>query len=36
MVICTDGLANIGLGNFDDAETEEEIAKVEEFYERVG
>lgn len=36
VVICTDGLANIGLGAFDEAKTEEEIAKVDEFYERVG
>ena len=36
VVICTDGLANIGLGAFDEAKTPEEILKVEEFYERVG
>ena len=36
VVICTDGLANIGLGNFDDANTDEEIAKVEEYYEKIG
>ena len=36
VVICTDGLANIGVGNFDDAKTEEELAKVEEFYEKLG
>jgi len=36
VVICTDGLANVGLGAFDEAKTESEIAKVEEFYERVG
>lgn len=36
VVICTDGLANVGLGAYDEAVTEEEIAKVEEFYERVG
>ena len=35
-MICTDGLANIGLGAFDEAKTPEEIQKVEEFYERVG
>lgn len=36
VVICTDGLANVGLGAFDDAKSEDEIAKVKEFYERVG
>ena len=36
VVICTDGLANVGLANFDDAKTDEEKAKVDEFYERVG
>lgn len=36
VVICTDGLANIGLGAFDEVKTQEEMAKVEEFYERVG
>lgn len=36
VVICTDGLANIGLGAFDEAKTEEQIAKVDEFYERAG
>ena len=36
VLICTDGLANIGLGAFDEATTEEEIARVDEFYERVG
>jgi Mg-chelatase subunit ChlD len=36
VVICTDGLANIGLGAFDEAKTPEEIQKVEEFYERIG
>ena len=36
VVICTDGLANVGIGNFDDAKTEDEIAKVEEFYEKIG
>lgn len=36
IVICTDGLANIGLGAFDEAKTEDELAKVNEFYERVG
>jgi len=36
VVVCTDGLANIGLGAFDEAKTDLELAKVEEFYERVG
>lgn len=36
VVICTDGLSNQGLGAFDEAKTEAEIAKVTEFYERVG
>jgi hypothetical protein len=36
VVICTDGLANVGLGAYDEAKTEEEIAKIDEFYERVG
>ena len=32
VVICTDGLANVGLGAFDEAKTDEEITKVDEFY----
>ena len=36
VVICTDGLANIGLGAFDEAKTTEQEAKVDEFYERLG
>jgi hypothetical protein len=36
VIICTDGLANVGLGAFDEAQTEQELAKVEEFYERVA
>lgn len=36
VVICTDGLANVGLGAFDEANTEEKLAEVETFYERVG
>lgn len=36
VVICTDGLANVGLGAFDEIKSEEEIVKVKEFYERVG
>lgn len=29
-------MANIGLGSFDEAKTPEKIAKVDEFYERLG
>lgn len=36
VVICTDGLANVGLGAYDEAKTEQELEKVDEFYERVG
>jgi len=36
VVICTDGLANVGLGAFDEAKTESEKEKVDEFYERIG
>lgn len=36
MVVCTDGLANVGLGAFDEAKTPEQMKKVEEFYERLG
>jgi len=36
VIICTDGLANIGLGAFDEAKTDEQIAKIDEFYERAG
>lgn len=36
VVICTDGLSNIGLGAYDEAKTEEDIAKVDEFYERIA
>jgi len=36
VVICTDGLANVGLGAFDEANEPEQLAKVEEFYERLG
>jgi len=36
VVICTDGLANIGLGAFEEANTDAEKAKVAEFYERIG
>lgn len=36
MIVCTDGLANVGLGNFDDAKTEELEKKANEFYEKAG
>ena len=36
VIICTDGLANTGLGAFDEAKTRRQILKVEKFYERVG
>jgi len=36
VVICTDGLANVGLGAFDEAKTNKQLAEVEVFYERVG
>lgn len=36
VVICTDGLANIGVGAFDEAKTDTDFGKVEEFYERIG
>lgn len=36
VVICTDGLANVGLGAFDEAKEPEQLAQVEAFYEKVG
>jgi hypothetical protein len=36
VVLCTDGLANIGLGAMDEISSEAEIKKVDEFYERIG
>ena len=36
VVICTDGLANIGLGAFDEAKSPDEMARVDEFYEKLG
>lgn len=36
VTICTDGLANVGLGAYDEAKTEDEIAKVDQFYEQIG
>jgi len=36
VVICTDGLANIGLGAWDECRTEAETQAAQTFYERVG
>ena len=36
VVICTDGLANVGLGSFKNANSEEEMIKVDEFYNMLG
>lgn len=36
VVVCTDGLANIGLGAFDEIVSEEQVAKVDAFYELIG
>jgi hypothetical protein len=36
VVICTDGLANIGLGAFDECVTEQDMQKADTFYETVG
>ena len=34
--MCTDGLANIGIGSFDEVENDEDLKKREEVYERLG
>jgi len=34
VIVCTDGLANVGLGNFDDPSVA--ASKIEEFYEMIG
>lgn len=36
VVLCTDGLANVGLGSFDNIYAADDIKKSEEFYERLG
>lgn len=36
IVICTDGLSNVGLGSLDDLHTEDEKLKASQFYEQVG
>ncbi len=36
VVLCTDGLANVGLGAFDEVKSEEESKKLDAFYEGLG
>jgi Sec23/Sec24 trunk domain len=36
VIVCTDGLANIGLGALDEAKSEEQLLKIEQFYEMIG
>jgi len=36
IVLCTDGLSNVGLGRLDDLVTEEDRRSMEEFYRTVG
>ena len=36
VVLCTDGLANIGIGSFDEVVDDEDLRKREEVYERIG
>lgn len=36
MVLCTDGLANVGLGALDDFQTDGERTAAEAFYENLG
>jgi hypothetical protein len=36
VVICTDGLANVGLGNFEEAFSEEDNQKIDEIYIKIG
>lgn len=36
VVVCTDGLANIGVGSFDEAKCEEDFKIIDEFYEMLG
>lgn len=36
VVICTDGMANIGLGSFDNVFSEEDNLKLEELYNQIG
>jgi hypothetical protein len=36
VILCTDGLSNIGLGAFDEIKSEDHSKKVDEFYEMLG
>lgn len=36
VIVCTDGLANVGMGALDEVKTDEERAAVDAFYKRVG
>lgn len=36
VVLCTDGLANVGLGAFDEIKNEQNMKEVDGFYERIG
>jgi hypothetical protein len=36
VIVCTDGLANVGLGAFDGVHSEDQEKKIQEFYEIVG
>lgn len=36
IVVCTDGLANIGLGSLEDLNTDEDLQRARDFYEEVG
>jgi Mg-chelatase subunit ChlD len=36
VVICTDGLANVGLGNFENVLTEEDNDKIDAIYIQIG
>lgn len=36
VVICTDGLANVGLGAWDECHTEADTLAATQFYERIG
>ncbi len=36
VVICTDGLANVGLGNFEGVYSEEDNQKVDDLYIKIG
>lgn len=36
VIVCTDGLANVGLGNFDEIYSEEDNKKVDDLYMKIG